>query len=297
MIRTVALLQVLVWPCLFLASVLLLGLAIDSTQAFIGFNIVYICLALVLAVLERLIPFERSWLRNDGQWRADILHTVFTKGCAQVVLAVGLAMGIAEVAAGQGHGLWPREWPLVAQVALGLILADLGLYWAHRMAHAVHLFWRFHAIHHSVRRLWFLNTGRFHVVDAAVSIALSQPILFAAGAPSDIFAWVTGITAFIGLLTHSNIAMRTGLLNYVFNTPTLHRWHHSLDPAEGDKNFGENIVLWDMVFGTYFNPNRRPSTDIGIKENLPDDFLGQLAAPFRRRMLRLPEGVSGGQGS
>lgn len=289
MISTRALLQVLVWPCLFVASILLLGLSLETTKAFVGFNLVYLCLAFTLALLERVMPFERAWLSSDGQWGPDLLHTVFTKGCAQVVLAAGLALGIAEVVAGQGHGLWPSDWPMILQVALGLVLADFGLYWAHRLAHDVQVFWRFHAIHHSVRRLWFLNTGRFHVVDAAVSIVLSQPILFAAGAPSEIFAWVTGITAFVGLLTHSNIEMRTGFLNYVFNTPTLHRWHHSLDPAEGNNNFGENIVLWDMVFGTYFNPNRRPSTEIGIREQMPSAFLGQLLAPFRPKMMRLPE--------
>jgi len=80
--------------------------------------------------------------------------------------------------------------------------------------------------------------------------------------------------------------MRFGPLSYVFNTPGLHRWHHSIDPAEGDKNYGENLVLWDLLFGTWFNPDRRPPAAIGVRERMPKDFLGQLAAPFRWRRLQ-----------
>ena len=44
-------------------------------------------------------------------------------------------------------------------------------------------------------------------------------------------AWVSAITAYIGILTHCNVAMDCGLLSQVFNTPTLHRWHHARDSA------------------------------------------------------------------
>ncbi|HCX67158.1 MAG TPA: sterol desaturase, partial [Rhodobiaceae bacterium] len=36
---------------------------------------------------------------------------------------------------------------------------------------------------------------------------------------------VSAVTAVLGILTHCNIEMRCGPLNYVFNTPELHRWH------------------------------------------------------------------------
>ena len=50
--------------------------------------------------------------------------------------------------------------------------------------------------------------------------------------------------------------MRFGWLNFVFNTPGLHRWHHSMDLREGNKNYGENLVCWDLLFGTFANPER-----------------------------------------
>jgi sterol desaturase/sphingolipid hydroxylase (fatty acid hydroxylase superfamily) len=106
------------------------------------------------------------------------------------------------------------------------------------------------------------------------------------GAPLPVFLWVSAVTAFIGLLTHCNIDVRTGLFDRVFCTPRLHRWHHSRVLAEGNMNYGENLMLWDQVFGTYFNPPRRPPADIGIDGRIATGFLPQLAQPFTARGIR-----------
>jgi sterol desaturase/sphingolipid hydroxylase (fatty acid hydroxylase superfamily) len=107
--------------------------------------------------------------------------------------------------------------------------------------------WRFHAVHHSVTRLWFVNTGRFHFINTIISVAFGTGVALAAGVPKDILIWVSAITAYVGLLTHCNVEMRFGILNYLFNTPALHRWHHSMVREEGDRNYGENLMLFDLV--------------------------------------------------
>lgn len=57
--------------------------------------------------------------------------------------------------------------------------------------------------------------------------------------------------AFIGILTHANLDVRCGPINYVFNTPELHRRHHSRRAEEGNRNYGENFVLGDLIFVTW----------------------------------------------
>jgi sterol desaturase/sphingolipid hydroxylase (fatty acid hydroxylase superfamily) len=167
-------------------------------------------------------------------------------------------------------------------VILGLTVAEFGLYWAHRLAHEWVPLWRFHAVHHSSTKLWFFNTGRFHFVDTLKSMVFATPLLLGAGAPGDVIIWVGAITGFIGILTHCNVRMSFGWINFVFNTPGLHRWHHSMDLREGNKNYGENLMLWDLLFGTFYDDaRRRPPAQIGIREAMPPTFLGQLAAPFR----------------
>ncbi len=53
--------------------------------------------------------------------------------------------------------------------------------------------------------------------------------------------------------------------------------------AEGNTNYGENLVIWDQILGTYYNPPRPSSTDIGITGKVADSFLAQLAQPFSKK--------------
>jgi sterol desaturase/sphingolipid hydroxylase (fatty acid hydroxylase superfamily) len=273
------------WPLLFAASSYAVYAGMRADHDILAFNLTYLALALVVALLERAQPHQRAWLRNDGQIGPDLAHTLLNKGVAQAIIATVVFLGIADWLSPKGGGLWPTGWPLALQTLLGLVVAEAGLYWKHRLAHEWPLLWRFHAVHHSVTRLWFFNTGRFHFVDTITGLAVGMPVLLLLGAPREVLVLVSAVTAIIGMLTHCNIEMRCGWLSYVFNTPTLHRWHHSKEPHEGNRNYGENLMLFDLMFGTFLLPKRRPPRDIGIKHRMPPNFLGQLAAPFGGRPL------------
>ena len=274
----------IVWPGLLITALVLTGLGMTTSSPILAFNAVYIGFALTVGLLERLMPHERAWLKDDKQTFANLAHTVLNKGVVQVLVVIVATVGIAgavQPEAGSTDGLWPGSWPMMLQVVLGLFIAEFGLYWAHRLAHEIPYIWRFHAVHHSVTRLWFINTGRFHFVDSIFSILLSQPLLFLLGAPMEVFLWVSAFTAFVGILTHANIEARTGPLNFVLNTPGLHRWHHSMDLVEGNSNYGENLMVWDLIFGTYFDADRRPPVEIGIEGPMSPSFVGQLVQPFK----------------
>lgn len=279
----------LAWPVIFSGAMLITGIGFAHDMPVIGFNLGYLFLGLTLYALELTMPHEKRWNDDDGQTLVGLLHTLTSKGTVQTLFVFSAALGISSYitpVSEPGHGIWPREWPLAIQVAIGIAAAEFGLYWGHRIAHVWRPMWHFHAIHHSVTKLWILNTGRFHFIDSLKSIGMAMAILLVMGAPMEVFHWVAAITAFIGMLTHCNVEMRFGWLSYIFNTPDLHRWHHSRDLREGDKNFGENIVIWDLLFGTYFDEDRRPPEHIGIKEHMPPGFFQQLAYPFRRNYAR-----------
>jgi len=269
------------WPFLMMLCIALTALGMAHDQPILGFNGAYVLLGVTLLILERWMTHERTWLSSDGQTFANIAHTLLNKGMVQAAAAVTTLIVVVEAVDPQPGMLWPTEWPQWAQIILGLLIAEFGFYWAHRLAHEVSWLWPFHAVHHSVTRLWVVNTGRFHFVDTALSVALSQPLLYLAGAPVEVFMWVGAITAFSGLLTHTNVTMRAGWLNHIFNTPELHRWHHSKVVAEGNSNYGEVLMVYDRLFGTWLLPDRRPPADIGIREEMPVGFGGQLAYPFR----------------
>lgn len=289
--RLRAALSWMLWPALYGLGLFGAGMAFASHAPLLWFNLVYLSLALVIAVFERWMPHEPRWLVDDGETPCNLAHTLLTKGSAQIAAALAASFPMAVAAVAQpalrvSLGVWPTHWPLVAQVVLALVIAELGLYVAHRSAHELPLLWRFHALHHSVRRLWVLNTGRFHVIDSAFKATLGQIPLYLLGAPFAVFAWVGAVTAVTGLLTHCNIELRTGWLDRIFSTPALHRWHHSKVLEEGNRNYGENIVLWDLLFGTYLRPERRPPADIGIDGHVAAGFWAQLMQPLTATGVR-----------
>ncbi|OWQ91861.1 sterol desaturase [Roseateles aquatilis] len=295
--RLRAALSWMLWPSLYGLGLLGAGLAFASPAPLLGFNLAYMSLALVIAVIERWMPHEPQWLMDDGETRCNLAHTLLTKGSAQLAAALAASFPVALAAVAQPSlrvsiGVWPTHWPLVVQVVIALVVVELGLYVAHRSAHEWPLLWRFHALHHSVRRLWVLNTGRFHVIDSAFKAVLGQIPLYLLGAPLAVFAWVGAVTAVTGLLTHCNIELRTGWLDRVFSTPALHRWHHSRVLEEGNRNYGENIVLWDLLFGTYLRPRHRPPVDIGIDGHVETGFLAQLMQPLTAEGVRQIMGTS-----
>jgi ornithine lipid hydroxylase len=266
----------LAWPALLASSAGILWLGFSRGSETLYFNLSYAWIVAWLFLLERRFVYREDWRAADGQTGPDLSHTVLNKGLVQLFIVTLLTLGLID----GRENTFLSVTPLWAQVLFGLVACELGLYWAHRMAHEWPLVWRFHAVHHSVERLWLVNTGRFHFVDSFLSVFASLPFLLLSGMSMDAIVWVSAITAYIGILTHCNADMHCGWLNLVFNTPNLHRWHHSLDSAIGNNNYGENLMLWDMLFGTYYHRPHEHVTAIGIREQMPEKFTQQLIVPF-----------------
>ncbi len=281
------------WPGLFAIcmSVTAYGFTLDHPYLpFVFFNLSYLFLIVSLLWLERFMPHERAWHASDGQTWANIAHTLTSKGTTQVLLLVNSYIGAHLLTGGDsgllGVRIWPSDWPLAGQIILAVVVSEFMLYWAHRSAHELMAIWRFHAVHHSVKKLWIVNTGRFHFIDSLYSVVMGIIPLIVLGASMEIVMWLAAVTAFIGMLTHCNVEMRFGILSWIFNTPEVHRWHHSKVLREGNSNYGENIMLWDHVFRSFFHEDRRPPVNFGIREHMPVRFTEQLVWPFLTKKRR-----------
>ena len=62
-----------------------------------------------------------------------------------------------------------HDLPLGLGISAGLVIADIGSYWGHRLSHEISFLWRFHAIHHSAEHIDFLVNGRAHPIDMVVT--------------------------------------------------------------------------------------------------------------------------------
>ncbi len=272
------------WPGMFIICMAITAYGFHSGYLVLFFNVAYLFLIVSLFFLEVWMPHEVLWRKSDGQIWADLGHTLSSKGTVQLIVMFSSLIGLSELikpVSEPGYGIWPREWPMAVQAAMGVMIAEFPLYWAHRFGHEWGWMWRFHSVHHSVQKLWIVNTGRFHFMDSLIKIIVSMAILMALGAPMEVVEWLMAVTAFIGMLTHCNVEMKFGALSWWFNTPELHRWHHSRKLKESNKNYCENVMIWDHVFGTYFRDKaRRPPANIGISHFMPPKFRHQLMWPF-----------------
>ncbi|MCZ6785434.1 MAG: sterol desaturase family protein [Proteobacteria bacterium] len=234
---------------------------------------------------ERLYPHVADWSRNHGDVRTDAAWAASIIATGQLM---GPAVGLAAIALGGwlssrlGSPLWPGDWHLAAQLALALVVVEFFQYWVHRLQHETDIMWRFHATHHSAPRLYWLNAARFHVVDIAINnLAVTIPLI-ALGAGANVIAlWILAVTIH-GICQHANMKIRCGPLNWIFSMAELHRWHHTR--RESNANYGQTLILWDILFGTRFLPSdRKPPADIGI-DNLdafPMTWWAQMLSPFR----------------
>ncbi|MFQ5566823.1 MAG: sterol desaturase family protein, partial [Paracoccaceae bacterium] len=82
-----------------------------------------------------------------------------------------------------------------------------------------------------------------------------------------------------GFFQHSNVDARLGPLNWLVAGPELHRWHHSRIVRESNTNFGNNLIVWDALFGTRYLPERQVGVLGLLNRAYPKDFLGQTLAP------------------
>jgi sterol desaturase/sphingolipid hydroxylase (fatty acid hydroxylase superfamily) len=241
----------------------------------------------VLAVSERIVPWHKSWVRSHGDVRTDIGLALTNAAISSVLGAavlVAVALAAAALSEAVGSTLWPTDWPLLAQLALALVVAEFVEYWFHRMMHEVPWMWRFHATHHSAQRLYWLNAARFHPIDLFLIGSLKMAPVAVLGGGLPVLALLNIFSAVHGAYQHSNLPVRIGPLNWIFSMTELHRWHHSKHMHESNHNYGGNLIVWDVLFGTRWLPeDRDPPEEIGMESlpQFPMGFWANLAAPFR----------------
>jgi len=219
------------------------------------------------------VPADVGWLAVGAT-----VHSL-----AQPVLGVVGAMLLRAWQGPGGSGIWPTSWPLAAQLALALLVAELGHWLFHKVSHEHDLVWRVHAAHHAAPRLYWLNATRFHPIDLSALIACQVLPLLALGIGAPALAAYTIFTSVYGQLQHGNVDLDTRAFDRVFSTPSLHRWHHADEARIANANYGAVLILWDRVFGTFHDPGRPFDGAVGLDglPGFPSDWLGQLLSPVR----------------
>ncbi|WKX74241.1 sterol desaturase family protein [Streptomyces sp. XD-27] len=204
-----------------------------------------------LALLERLIPYERAWQPSSREWR--------WYGAYFLLTAAGGGLGQAAVVAAVGLVARPEAaLPLWWEIPAALLLASLANYLVHRLSHSNPWLWRLHGVHHVPDKVNVGNNGVNHILDVVLTQGCVQLSLALVGFSADTVLTAGLFAVAQGYFCHANIDVRIGVLNHVLAGPEQHRLHHSVDLSEAG-HFGGDLSVWDRAFGSFtWHPDRAP---------------------------------------
>lgn len=248
--------------------------------------------AALVTFFEWALPHRQTWRPDRITVANDLAYMTLVQMLLPPVVAFLFVMTLIDPLNAAGWVLdnaWPHRWPVWAQVILMLFAADFLRYWLHRASHRYSPLWQLHAVHHSPDRLYWLNVGRFHPLEKALQMAFDTLPFMVLGVGADVIALYFVFYAVNGFFQHCNIQLRFGWLNWLISSAELHRWHHARRPEESDHNFGNNLIVWDVLFGTRYLPADRQSDDLGLpNKHYPAGFLAQLRTPFITGLSKQP---------
>lgn len=146
------------------------------------------------------------------------------------------------------------ELPLPVEAALALCLFSLASYGLHRLMHRSDLLWHWHRVHHQDAQLDFSTGFRNHPLEVLLtSVALAVVTGLIGFGPMAVTGALVALQA-LDLAAHSNVSLPPKveeLLGRVVVTPAMHSRHHSANRIEHDSNYGNGLIIWDRLFGTF----------------------------------------------
>ncbi len=260
----------LTWPLLFVITIgVILHALVFKWDLGTSLGVLTLGTIAALVTLEFLYPLEQRWRMT---WRTffgrDIWY--FALGGGSIALA-NYTFALLGIALGKGHTGPLMHWP-VWLAAPALILAfEFFQYWQHRWSHEAdtpfkRFLWRAHAAHHLPEQVYVLMHPVNHPFNAFWLQGLIRiPLFYVLGASPEALFAATAVMGLQGIISHCNVDLRSGWLNYLFVGAELHRFHHSADPVEG-KNYGVTTPLFDLLFGTFsYAPEKLPAR-LGVME-------------------------------
>ena len=182
------------------------------------------------------------------------LHTVISN------LSVGIAERLLDVFVAtvfyfvydnlqKRFGLFNIKPTLLVWLLL-LICTDFIWYWYHRLAHEINILWAVHIVHHQSEEYNFTVSARITVLQAFLRGGF-WCVLPLIGFPAQMITVMLLVHGLYPFFIHTRLIGKLGILEYLFVTPSHHRVHHASNELYLDKNYGDVLIIWDKIFGSF----------------------------------------------
>jgi sterol desaturase/sphingolipid hydroxylase (fatty acid hydroxylase superfamily) len=252
-----------------------------------------------LIVYVAFLAVERRWPAERGQpwrdWWFNIRYQAFSYYLVLLFVypvAVALTIGALRAAHPGWFGLIRLEGKLDAALALLVFffVYDFFYYWFHRWQHLLPLLWEQHKLHHSEESLNATTAMRHHWLEEILRIGfIGLPMAMLLDLTPVTAGWLAAVLVYWPYFIHANVRLPLAGLTRVVVGPQAHRIHHSLEAQHRDRNFAAVFPLWDILFGTFFAPQRGeyPRTGLASGERVTGLWQANVL-PFAgwRRMWR-----------
>lgn len=220
-----------------------------------GYGLMMAGFYLAMVLIERgayLFEHRRGWAeRESGANMINWVLLAFFEGAVGAALFVGIYLWVYE------HRLFtiPMVW---WGWVLAFLLNDLAYYSSHRMEHRTGFFWAIHTAHHSAETMNLTVAARNSVL---LLSGASQPLYYLLaliGLPLPMFLVARSFGNVWGIFNHTRLVHRLGWLEGWVATPANHRVHHGIQPKYLDRNYGQVLMIWDRLFGTFQREEEEP---------------------------------------
>lgn len=208
----------------------------------------------VIAFVQLLeLVFERheGWRINGRELATDVFYVAFGYGVIGFLSDTLINGPLGQLKDSLGIATpWLAASPFLVQVMVVLFLFEFGQYWMHRAMHNWHPLWLTHAPHHHVTQLnamkgFIGNPIELFLISIGVNALLDV----------DLNALFAAINAGGVIVTyaHANVKADPPIwYGFFFTTIRNHSLHHTALSYEDTRcNYGNSVILWDRVFGTY----------------------------------------------
>lgn len=142
---------------------------------------------------------------------------------------------------------------------IAFLLYDLAWYVDHRIGHRVGFFWAMHQVHHSSTQYNTTVASRGFLADITLINRPTFYLLAILGVTPFQFICISIATNIWGIAQHTRLVGKLPVLDIFFATPANHRVHHGVEPLYIDRNYGEVLMIWDHLFGTYQHEEHEPT--------------------------------------
>lgn len=173
----------------------------------------------------------------------------------------------------QHYAIFSIQPSVIAWIGL-FLLTDFVWYFYHRAGHRVNLFWGVHVVHHQSDDFNYTTSVRITFFQA-LARGMFWCVIPWVGFPPEMITVFLLLHGAYPFFTHTQVIGKLGVLEYFFVTPSHHRVHHSSNPCYLDKNYGDILIIWDKLFGTFAEEREEPK--FGLTKPLQSySFLWQM---------------------